>query len=190
MSEDSVGKVRLKIGEGLTGLAMKEQVPINVREPQKHPNYRYFAHIDEEKFQSFLSVPIMRGISRVGAISLHREKDELFGGQDVQALQVIASQLATILESTSLFLKLAPETAMVERQKPVTYEDQRVFKGVSASEGFAMGEVFILDRHRSFSLLEEQEFRGQECSGFFRPESLERRRRKSIQGYRSRAHRR
>ena len=156
LSQKCVGSIRLNIGEGLTGLAMKEKVPINISDPQKHPQFRFFAEINEERFKSILAVPILRGISRIGVITLHREKNEQFQKRDVQALSVIASQIATILESTSLFL-LRDKTP-VTRPKKLQIRDQQVVQGMSASEGFAMGEAYIFDRVRTFSLIENEDF--------------------------------
>src|SRR5689334_3758607 len=61
LNKDFIGKIHLKLGEGLTGLALKELRPICERHASRNPNFRYFPGLGEEKFESFLVVPIQRG---------------------------------------------------------------------------------------------------------------------------------
>ena len=48
----SVGNVRLRPGEGLTGLAFSERRPISEGDAPSHPGYRYFPGIGEESYRS------------------------------------------------------------------------------------------------------------------------------------------
>ncbi len=70
----SVGNVCMKLSEGLTGKALKELRPIRVASASKHAEYKYFAHTNEEAFESFLAVPILRGITRMGVLFLQRKE--------------------------------------------------------------------------------------------------------------------
>ena len=60
-------QVRLKLGEGLSGTALKELRPIREGSGSKNPNFKFIPGISEEQYQAFLAVPILRGLSRVGA---------------------------------------------------------------------------------------------------------------------------
>src|SRR5262245_21144973 len=53
----SVGKVRMEISEGLTGLAVEKLQPIIVNEASQHPRFKYFPETGEEKFRTFAAVP-------------------------------------------------------------------------------------------------------------------------------------
>ncbi|MEJ2699859.1 MAG: phosphoenolpyruvate-utilizing N-terminal domain-containing protein [Desulfuromonadales bacterium] len=70
LSRRAMGKVTLKIGEGLTGLAAEERRVVAIQEPQSHPRYRYFKETGEERFHSFLGIPLFdrkaRDIPREG----------------------------------------------------------------------------------------------------------------------------
>src|SRR5436853_4682964 len=50
----AVNNVRLKLGEGLTGLAVKELRPICEKNASKSAGFRYFPEIGEEAYESFL----------------------------------------------------------------------------------------------------------------------------------------
>jgi phosphotransferase system enzyme I (PtsP) len=155
----TVGKISLKLGEGLTGLSLKELKPICVEEAPKHPNFKYIKEIDEEQFESFLSVPILRGIAKIGVITLHRGAKRYFNDQDIQALQAIASQLANIIENARLFMEVSPKTDHLKRQRAVALEGKRQINGMTASEGFAWGKAFVLDRERSMAILQDARFK-------------------------------
>ncbi len=58
LSRKAVGKVTLRIGEGLTGMAALKRHAIAIEEPQEHPSYRYFKETGEERFHSFLGIPL------------------------------------------------------------------------------------------------------------------------------------
>ena len=159
VSQECVGRIKLKVGEGLTGLSLEQLKPIWVDDPINHPKFKHIGAIDETEYDAFLSVPITRGISKLGVFTLHSAKGQSFSMRDVQAVGVIASQLATIIENAALFSRVVPETKHLIRPKPVSYKGQKLIKGMSASDGYGRGKAFVLDRGRSFSELLETEFK-------------------------------
>lgn len=55
----AVGQVSLAYSEGLVGLVGSREEPINLEDAPSHPRYRYFPETGEERFRSFLGVPII-----------------------------------------------------------------------------------------------------------------------------------
>ena len=104
LSSNAINQVRLDLGEGLTGLALKELRPVCERAASQHPNFKAFPGIFEERYDSFMAVPIVRGLSRIGVLTLQRETRKYFNEDDIMAMRVIASQLANILEFTKLLM--------------------------------------------------------------------------------------
>ena len=78
LNPDSIDQVRLKLGEGIAGFALKEPKIICERVGSEHPKYKYFPGIFEEKYEAFLAIPILRGISRIGVMIVQREKKICF----------------------------------------------------------------------------------------------------------------
>ena len=59
LRQDCVGRLRLKIGEGLCGQVAATLEPLMVEEDaMKHPQFRYCPEAGEEPYASFLGVPI------------------------------------------------------------------------------------------------------------------------------------
>ncbi len=68
------GTIRLRVGEGLTGLAVAELVPISVVRASGHEHFRRFEQLDEDRFPVFLAVPIIGPDRRpLGALVAQRQ---------------------------------------------------------------------------------------------------------------------
>lgn len=143
---ESLNRVRLKLGEGLAGLALKELRPVYEKEGSSHPSFRYFPETSEEKYKVFMAVPIVRGLSRIGVLVVQRQK-RLFKDRDIVALRAVASQLANLLENARLLMTLKGKRSFDEKK---SRRILKLAKGKVASEGFAMGPVRVIDRDRTF----------------------------------------
>ena len=135
----SVGNVRLKPGEGLTGLAFSERRPIREDDAPSHPNYRFFPGIGEEVFRSFVAVPILRGRRPVGAMTLQSKLPAHFSAEDVQVFRAITAQLATTIEMARLLLTLESPSASFTPAPALP--ELRYVRGQVGAEGCAVGEV-------------------------------------------------
>jgi phosphotransferase system enzyme I (PtsP) len=138
----SVGNVRLRPGEGLTGLAFSERRPISEADAPSHPNYRYFPGIGEENYRSFVAVPILRGRRPVGAMTLQSKQAGHFSAEDVQVFRAITMQLATTIEMARLLLTL--EAPRASSTPAAALPDLCFVPGQVGAEGCAMGEVVLI----------------------------------------------
>ncbi|MFW5684729.1 MAG: phosphoenolpyruvate--protein phosphotransferase, partial [Spirochaetota bacterium] len=141
LEPESVGRVRLELGEGITGTAVKELRPIREARVSRNPSYKYIPDTREEQYESFLAVPIRRGLNRIGALVVQHRKPDQFSRQDTRALQAIAGQLAATLENVEMLMELhagsAPRTA-----RGVVSGESIVCQ--PTSEGIAVGRVMHL----------------------------------------------
>jgi phosphotransferase system enzyme I (PtsP) len=138
----SVGNVRLRPGEGLTGLAFSERRPICEADAPSHPNYRFFPGIGEESFRSFVAVPILRGRRPVGAMTLQSKQPGHFSTEDVQVFRAITMQLATTIEMARLLLTL--EAAPESTTTTPTPTDLRLVRGQVGAEGYSAGAAVLI----------------------------------------------
>ena len=151
LNPDSVNKVRMKIGEGLTGLALKEKRPICEGQAKNNPNFRFFPGIGEEKFESFLAVPILRGSVEIGAMVIQSEKKNYFSTEDIQVFRAITTQLAATIETARLLITLNDKKEKIRAPIP---EDLKFVKGRCGSEGVAFATTMIVNE----SLIDMQQF--------------------------------
>ncbi|MEE9369680.1 MAG: phosphoenolpyruvate--protein phosphotransferase [Pontiella sp.] len=142
----AVGRVKMKLGEGITGRAVRELRPICVGQASQNSSYRHFADIEEEKYEAFLAVPILRGLRRIGALVVQDSVANYFGANDTKALRAIAAQLASVIENVQL-LNEAKEEAESTDEVPVPKKviKETIIRGRSASTGTAIGTALMLN---------------------------------------------
>jgi len=138
----SVNKVRMKIGEGLTGMALKEKRPICEGQAKNNPNFRFFPGIGEEKFESFLAVPILRGSVEIGVMVIQSEKKDYFSSTDIQVFRAITTQLAATIETARLLITLNDKKEKI--RAPIA-EDLKFVKGRCGAEGVAFATTMIVN---------------------------------------------
>jgi phosphotransferase system enzyme I (PtsP) len=137
----SINNVRMKIGEGLTGMALKEQRPICEGQARDNPKFRFFPGIGEEKFESFLAVPILRGSVEIGVMVIQSEKKDYFSSEDIQVFRAITVQLAATIEIARLLITLSDDKDKVPVIPP---NDLKLVQGRSGSEGVAFAKTVTI----------------------------------------------
>ncbi len=145
LSSASIGRVRLKLGEGLTGKALADMQPVCEGEARNHPGYRYFPDIGEEPYHAFLAVPILRGHNRIGVMTLQSAQPDYFTPEDVNVFKAICSQVANTIEMAKLLMSIG---AGIHATGPAAEATGlKLVKGRIGSEGFAFGEVAVVGLH-------------------------------------------
>ena len=144
LNPDLVGRLRLQIGEGITGMALQEMRPICEAKATDNPHYRHVPGSREEQFVSFLAVPILRKMNPVGVIVVQDPQWNYFTRNDVRALQVISSQLAGVIENAHLLLSIhgkGPGPSPTSRQAAEDEfgPDAHFIRGQGNSDGMALG---------------------------------------------------
>ena len=145
LDESAIGKVTLKLGEGITGRAVRELRPICVGTASKSSSYKFFPGIHEEDYEAFLAVPILRGLRRIGALVVQAREINYFTPNDVKALRAIAAQLATMIENVRLLSEVRERAAGREERSPGKAVKREIVRGRSASTGTARGRAYTLD---------------------------------------------
>ena len=167
LKEDSVGRLKLDLGEGITGTALKELRPIREGRSKDSPYYMPVPNIDEEQYESMLAVPIKRGLTRIGAMVLHHGKPDYFDIQDTRAIQAIASQLAATLENVEILMEIHGERTARTADKRLP--EGTVIRGKSVSTGLSTGNAVSFGRRGAqFRLFEHEHEFGEEGLSRFR----------------------
>ncbi len=105
------GKVRLRVGEGLTGLAVEALRPVSVASAPENVKFRRFAQLDEDRYPVFLAVPILGPDERpLGALVAQREEGAFLPDEIVMAT-ILTAPVAHAVRHAALLDEL--------RDKPV-----------------------------------------------------------------------
>ena len=128
----AVGRVRLRIGEGLVGRVARTGAQLATVDAPNERGFRYIPEIGEEPLQSFLGVPIRRGARMLGVLVVQNRAARRYPEEDRDAMALVALVIAEMVGNEQL---QPPEPATA----PV------VADGVAASPGLAIGTVVLAE---------------------------------------------
>lgn len=97
LNKASIGKVHMSFDEGLTGLVLQRLEPVMVVDAMAHPRYKYFPETGEERYHSFLGVPVVERKKPLGVLIVQTLRRRRFGGDELRLMKAIASQVASII---------------------------------------------------------------------------------------------
>ena len=97
LNRASIGKVHMGLDEGLTGLVLERLEPVMVVDALAHPRYKYFPETGEERYHSFLGVPVLDRKKPLGVLIVQTLRRRRFGGDELRLLKAIAAQVAGII---------------------------------------------------------------------------------------------
>ncbi len=146
LNAEAVGAVRMKTGEGLSGHCFKQREIVNISNPERHPNYKYFESTGEEAYKSFLAVPLSVGGRCVGILTLQRRSAEKFPNSVVDMAKALSTQIANLLLNEQIIAALAgvpPSKGPSEDAAEEGRKGQTLMRGVAASGGVARGKCFL-----------------------------------------------
>ena len=135
LAPEAVHVTRMRMGEGLVGRVARSAQPINTANAPAERGFRYMPETGEERYSSFLGVPIQRLGERLGVLVVQSRDAREYSGDEIYGLEVVAMVLA---EMTELGAFIDQNTALAERHK-----QQVMFRGACAQEGVAMGHVWL-----------------------------------------------
>src|SRR5262249_35082642 len=167
LDQESVGKVSMGIGEGLTGLVIEKMSPVMVVDAQAHPRYKYSPERGEERFPSFLGVPLIERRMPLGVLVVQTSRRREFSRDEIRLLKAISAQVSSIIIQARLADSLQnKERERKEYQKRLgdalrkirSYEGRRPesatrgtaqkwrgrLTGLSVAPGFGRGTAFIM----------------------------------------------
>lgn len=105
LSEAYRRKPPLKIGQSISGRAVKEKRPIYVSDVKKEKEFFYQDLAKRESLCSLLSVPMMIKEKAIGVLNTYTSMLHTFDDKEIKIMQTIANQAAVAIEHTRLIEK-------------------------------------------------------------------------------------
>ncbi len=154
-----VGKIRLHMDEGVTGWVARVKKPLAIpREAWKDPRFKYFPELQEEQYESFLSVPIIAKDRTIGVINVRTASAHEYTPAQIHLLNTIAGQVAGALELARLHhasqTRASQLTALSEVSKTLTsnlyLEEilQLIVTMTAETMNFKICSIMLLDEER------------------------------------------
>lgn len=138
LNKDAVGVVSLASNEGLIGYVGAREEPVNLEDAASHPRFRYFAETGEERYASFLGVPIIHHRRVMGVLVVQQKERRQFDEGEESFLVTMSAQLAGVIahaEATGAIDGLGWGGEAIQ--------DTR-FDAVPGAPGFAIGQAVVI----------------------------------------------
>ena len=117
---DVVGRLKLRMGEGITGWVAEHRQPVAVgRKAWEDPRFQTFNELPEDRYDAFLSVPVLSRGKLVGVINVqHREPHE-HGRREIQLISTLGFIVGAEIEMARLEVENVELTEQLETRKVV-----------------------------------------------------------------------
>lgn len=163
LAKTAVGKITMKTSEGLSGLVVESRGVVTTDNAPAHPRYKYFKESREERYNSFLGLPLFERKTPIGVIVVQTKESRRFSEDEISALRTITFQISSIVLNAKLLDSIQSkeqerayyeqELARLRTRRPGEGADNpsdtaasRILQGTAVSPGVCHGKVYILDR--------------------------------------------
>jgi signal transduction protein with GAF and PtsI domain len=94
----TIGKIRLRLSEGLTGWVARERRLLAIsREAYKDARFKTFGDLPEDTFESFLSAPLIARNRVIGVINVQHRMPHQHTGNEMEVLTTVGEQIGCVL---------------------------------------------------------------------------------------------
>ena len=94
----TIGKLRMKSNEGLTGWVARERRLLAIsREAYKDQRFKTFGELPEDSFEAFLSAPVIARNRVVGVINVQHRLPHQHTGSEMEVLATVGEQVGCML---------------------------------------------------------------------------------------------
>jgi transcriptional regulator with GAF, ATPase, and Fis domain len=96
--QEHIGKIRIRIGEGITGTVAREMLPLNLVNASRDPRFKIFPELNEERYNAMLSFPITDRKDIYGVINLQTTSARHFPEDEIQFVSIIANLIMSAIK--------------------------------------------------------------------------------------------
>ena len=146
---EAVGKLKLKLGQGITGWVAKHRQPVVVAQNAAlDPRFRFFNELPEDRFEAFLSVPLLSRGRVVGVINLQNVAAHNYDEREV-----------TLVSTVGFLVGAEIEMARLEKEKSQLANRLEVRKLVERAKGILQNDLKISEREAYLMLQRQSQHR-------------------------------
>jgi signal transduction protein with GAF and PtsI domain len=165
---DVIGRLRLRIGQGITGWVAEHRQPVSIaRRAFEDSRFQLFNELPEDRYEAFLSVPVVSRDKLVGVINVQHRAEHDHGDREVQLIATVGFLVGAEIELARLEAANAELTEQLEERKVIDRAKsilQRQF-GVSEEEAYLTIQRQSRQRRRSRKEIAEAIIIGEELRG-------------------------
>ena len=116
-----IGRITIGLGEGITGWVARERtrvvIPSNASDD---PRFKVFHHLPEDRYQAFVSVPILAKTEVIGVINVQHKRPRRYRDDELVLLTTIANQVGGAIENARLYTEMRRKAIQVDTLSQVS----------------------------------------------------------------------
>lgn len=144
LKAEAIGRVRMRVDEGLTGLVAEYRRPIMVPDAFEHPRFKYFPDAGEDPYHSFLGVPLVESGVLQGVLVVQTAEPRMFRPSEIRMLVTVGAQLASLVADAHLLELITEATHEPARKAPQTVPSSLTLSGLPLSPGVGYGQAYVV----------------------------------------------
>jgi signal transduction protein with GAF and PtsI domain len=116
-----IGRIAIGLGEGITGWVARERMPVVIpRNASDDTRFKFFHRLPEDRYQAFVSVPIMSKGEVVGVINVQHKRSRRYAEEKLALLTTIANQVGGAIENARLYDEMRQKARRLETLSQVS----------------------------------------------------------------------
>ena len=117
---DVIDRLKIRIGQGITGWVAEHRQPVAVgHNAFRDPRFQTFNELPEDRYEAFLSVPVLSRGKLVGVVNLQHSQPHDYSRQDIQLISTIGFLVGAEIEMARLEVENSQLSERLETRKVV-----------------------------------------------------------------------
>lgn len=142
---EAVDRLKLRVGQGITGWVAEHREPVAVaRNASQDPRFKFFTELPEDRYEAFLSVPVLCRGRVVGVINLQHESPHTHTADEMKMISTIGFLVGAEIEM-----------ARLERENARLAEQLETRKLVERAKGILQRELELTEE-QAYLILQKQ----------------------------------
>jgi signal transduction protein with GAF and PtsI domain len=118
--EDIVDRLKLRVGQGITGWVAEHRETVAVSQNAfQDPRFKVFNELPEDRYEAFLSVPLLCRGRLVGVINLQNRQRHTYKRREIQLISMIGFLVGAEMEMARLETENSHLSEQLETRKLV-----------------------------------------------------------------------
>lgn len=146
LEKSAINNVKLSFNEGLIGLVVQREEPLNIENAPIHPRFKHYPEVNEDAFFAFIGTPIIHQRKVLGVISMQQKSIRRFTEDEESFLVTLATQIGLEIANAEI-------RGVLDVNSETNFDTHKSINGLPGAPGLALGQAVVLNMKHELSQL-------------------------------------
>ena len=146
LEKSAINQVKLNFNEGLVGLVVQREEPLNIENAPIHPRFKHYPEVNEDAFFAFIGTPIIHQRKVLGVISMQQKSIRRFSEDEESFLVTLATQIGLEIANAEI-------RGVLDVNSETNFDAHKSINGLPGAPGLALGHAVLLNMKHELSQL-------------------------------------